>query len=243
MSDHNPLIRKLASLTQLAEGDKRLLEEITAHPVVVPAKKDLIREGDAPLGVFLVMDGLACRYKLLPNGARQVIGYLVPGDFCDLDVALLELMDHSIGTITQCRVVHIPSETVQGILDNHPRLARALRLAALVDAATAREWLVSVGRRTCEGRLAHLLCELHLRLRAVGRAACDSYELPLTQVDLADTTGMTTVHVNRTLRALRERGLIEGKGRHIRIRDAAELWVLAAFNPGYLHRVQAGGQR
>ena len=119
------------------------------------------------------------------------------------------------------------------------RIARGLRLAALVEAATARQWLASVGRRSCEERLAHLLCELLVRLAAAGRATDGGFELPLTQVDLADATGMTTVHVNRSLRSLRKRKLIDGKGRRIEVLDVAALRELAAFDPGYLHRAVA----
>ena len=236
MRDHHPLPRKLAALSPLSEADKALLMRVAAHPVAVPARTDLIREGDPPQGVFLVVEGVACRYKLLPDGARQVLAFLVPGDFCDLDVALLDAMDHAIGTLSPCRVAHIPTRTVRDLLDDHPPIARALRLAALVEAATARQWLVNLGRRSCEQRLAHLLCEMMVRLRSVGMASAAGYDLFLTQVDLADATGMTTVHLSRSLRALRGRGLIGGKGRRIVIRDLAALEAARAFEPGYLHR-------
>ncbi|WP_342153278.1 Crp/Fnr family transcriptional regulator [Methylorubrum sp. SB2] len=239
MTDDNPLVRKLASFAPLTDDDRHLLERVTANPMAVPARTDLIREGDAPRGVYLVMDGLACRYKLLPNGNRQVLAYLLPGDFCDIDVALLDAMDHAIGTLAQSGIVLIPTGTVRDLLDHRPGIARGLRLAALVEAATARQWLASVGRRSCEERLAHLLCELLVRLAAAGRATDGGFELPLTQVDLADATGMTTVHVNRSLRSLRKRKLIDGKGRRIEVLDVAGLRKLAAFDPGYLHRAVA----
>lgn len=236
MLDHNPLIRKLESLASLSVEERTLLEQVTANPVAVAPRTDLIREGDPPRGVFLIMDGLACRYKLLPEGGRQVLAYLIPGDFCDLDVALLDAMDHAICAVSACRFVLVPGDTMRCLLDDHPGIARALRLATLVEAATSREWLVNMGRRTCDQRLAHLLCELSLRMDAVGRTVTDGREFPLTQVDLADATGMTSVHVNRTLKGFREQSLVEGSGRQLKIMDLRGLRALAAFDPGYLHR-------
>ncbi|MGH1592240.1 Crp/Fnr family transcriptional regulator [Methylobacterium phyllosphaerae] len=232
---NNPLILKLESLAALSGDDKVVLERISANPHLVPAGTDLIREGDKPDGVYLILDGIACRYKLRANGARQIMAYLVPGDYCDLDVALLKTMDHSIGTLSDCQVVRIDLATIQELLRDHPGITHALRLATLVDEATLREWLVNVGRRSAEERIAHLMCELLLRFRAVGRTAGDGYALPISQEDLADTTGLTSVHVNRMLGTLRARGLIELSRRQLKILDLAGLEALAEFKPNYLH--------
>lgn len=242
MQDHDPLLRKLDALAPLSDEDRRLLAQVAANPVAVPARTDLIRDGDPPQGVFLVLEGIACRYKLLPDGARQILALLVPGDFCDLDVALVDAIDHSIGTLSPCRFTHVPTRTVRELLD-HPRIARALRLAAMVEAATMRQWLVNMGRRPCEQRLAHLLCEMLVRLRVVGLTSADGFHLPLTQTDLADATGMTSVHVNRSLQALRRAALIAVDGRRIVIPNVAALEAVAAFDPGYLHRARANGLR
>ncbi|MFB0490121.1 CRP-like cAMP-binding protein [Methylobacterium sp. OAE515] len=231
----NPLIRKLEGFTTLSDADRATLARISAEPRLVAPGTDLVREGDKPEGVFLVMAGLACRHKLRANGARQIMAYLVPGDLCDLDVALLSRMDHTISTLSSCRVVRLAPETVADLLANHPQIARGLRKAQLVDEATLREWLVNVGRRSAPERLAHLFCELLMRLEVVGCASEDAYELPVTQVDLADTAGLTPVHVNRSLRELRRQGLIElGKGR-LKILDLPRLRALAEFRPDYLH--------
>jgi CRP-like cAMP-binding protein len=232
---NNPLILKLESLATLSDDDRAVLERISAKPQLVPAGTDLIREGDKPDGVYLILDGIACRYKLRASGARQIMAYLVPGDYCDLDVAMLKAMDHAIGTLSACQVVRIDLDTIQGLLRDHPGITHALRLATLVDEATLREWLVNVGRRSADERIAHLMCELLLRLRAVGRTAGDGYALPITQEDLADTTGLTSVHVNRTLGSLKQRGLIALSGRQLRILDLDGLEVLAEFKPNYLH--------
>ena len=231
----NPLIRKLGGFVSLSDVDRTTLAQISAEARHVASGTDLVREGDAPDGVFLVMKGIACRHKLRANGARQIMAYLVPGDACDLDVALLDEMDHTITTLSACEIVRLAPKTVADLLANHPQIARGLRKSQLVDEATLREWLVNVGRRSAVERLAHLLCELLLRLQVVGCASENAYELPVTQVDLADTTGLTSVHVNRSLRELRRQGLIELGGGRVKILDLPRLRALAEFRSDYLH--------
>jgi CRP-like cAMP-binding protein len=231
----NPLIRKLESLTSLSDADRIVLARISAETRRVGPGTDLVREGDAPAGVFLVMDGIAHRNKLRANGARQIMAYMVPGDLCDLDVALLREMDHTITTFSACEVVCLTPETVMDLLENHRSIARALRLSQLVDEATAREWLVNVGRRPARARIAHLFCELFVRMRVAGVAGQDGYTLPITQVDLADTTGLTSVHVNRTLQELRREGLIELKSGRLTVLNLPGLRATAEFRSNYLH--------
>jgi CRP-like cAMP-binding protein len=231
----NPLIRKLEGFAPLSDADRATLAQISAETRRVAAHTDLVRQGNKPGGVFLVMSGMACRHKLRANGLRQIMACLLPGDLCDLDVALLSRWDHTITTLSACEVVRLAPETVVDLLENHRQIARALRKAQLVDEATLREWLVNVGRRPAPGRLAHLFCELLVRLQAVGLAEQDSYALPITQMDLADTAGLTSVHVSRTLRDLRLQGLIEHTRRRVRILDLPRLRALAEFRPDYLH--------
>ncbi len=231
----NPFIRKLESFGTLSDDDRAVLSSISAQPRVVAARTELVREGCKPDGVILVLEGMAYRYKLRANGGRQIMAYLVPGDLGDLDAPLLSAMDHTITTFSTCRVVRIPSETMAQVLENHPQIARALRMSTLVDEATLREWLLNIGRRSAPERLAHLFCELLLRLQAVGFAHENGYDLPLTQRDLADTTGLTDVHVNRSLRNLKEQGLIELKGKRLTILDLPRLRALAEFKSDYLH--------
>ncbi|WP_267427966.1 helix-turn-helix domain-containing protein [Methylobacterium sp. GC_Met_2] len=231
----NPLIRKLEGYAPLSDADRATLARISAETRYVAPGTDLVREGDKPDSMFLVMEGLACRHKLRANGARQIMAYLVPGDACDLDVALLRAMDHTISTLSACRVVSFRAETVTDLLARHPQIAQALRMAQLVDAATLREWLMNIGRRSAVERLAHLFCELLVRLEAVGCATQDTYSLPVTQVDLADTTGLTAVHVNRTLQDLRRQGLIELRSSRMTVLDLPRLRAIAEFRPNYLH--------
>jgi CRP-like cAMP-binding protein len=159
---------------------------------------------------------------------------LVPGDFCDLHVFILKEMDHSIATLSRCTVVKIPRQCILELTER-PAIARALWWAALVDEATLREWLVNIGARPAEQRLAHLLCELLSRLRVVGLADGGQYELPVTQQELGDTTGMSNVHVNRVLQRLRRDGLITLKDKNLVILDVNRLNAFSGFTPNYLH--------
>jgi CRP-like cAMP-binding protein len=199
-----------------------------------------VREGDAPSRVNLILQGFACRYKLLPNGSRHIMAYLVPGDFCDLHVFILKAMDHAIGTLSRCKVVKIPRTRILDMTER-PAIARALWWAALVDEATLREWLVNIGSRPADERVAHLLCEMLLRLRAVGLANEDAYELPITQLELAETMGMTGVHMNRVIQRLRAEKMITLKGKHLVLLDAEALKRFSGFNPNYLHLTELNG--
>ncbi|MEE8626273.1 MULTISPECIES: Crp/Fnr family transcriptional regulator [Methylobacterium] len=163
------------------------------------------------------------------------MAYLVPGDFCDLNVFILDQMDHNIGTISACQVVDIPRQAIVEITDDHPRVTQALMWCALVDEAVLREWLVNVGGRPANLRIAHLICELLLRLEAVGRVTGNSFSFPFTQIDIADTMGLSNVHVHRTLRDLRSLGLIALKRRTLTILDVPRLKALCGYNPNYLH--------
>jgi len=231
----NPLILKLERANVLAPEDRARLESIIAQTRKIAPREDLIREGEVPDTVRLVLDGFACRYKVLSNGKRSIVGFLLPGDFCDFHVAILSQMDHAIATITPCTIVEISRATIDDLNENFPRITRALWWATLVDEATLREWLVNIGGRPADKKVAHLFCELHLRLQVVGHAGENSFPLPLTQEELGDTLGISTVHVNRVLQQLREDGLIQHQGRVVTVPDVARLREFAGFNPNYLH--------
>ena len=231
-----PLIRKLSAAETLTYHDHAVLAALCSHPQFIGAGRDIIRAGEPPSDVHLVLDGFAYRYKILPEGNRQILAMLLPGDFCDLHVAILGEMDHAIATLTPCTVVDIPAATIRALTENHPRITRALWWATLVDEGILREWLAGMGQREAPERMAHLFCELLLRLQLIGAAAHDSYDLPLTQADLGDVLGMTSVHVNRTLRHLRELDLVEMKRRQLTIPDVARLKAYCSFDPTYLHQ-------
>ncbi len=230
------LIQKLESFEELTDSDRKALRALVPRLRQVGAHQDLIHEGDVPGDVHLILDGYACRYKMLPDGQRQIMAFFVPGDFCDLNVFILDQMDHSIGTISPCHVVEIPRHAIEEITaHHHPRVTRALMWCALVDGAVLREWLVNIGSRQADQRIAHLFCELLLRLDAVGRVTDNSYAFPFTQSDVADTMGLSDVQVSRTLRELRGRGLIHLKHRVLTILDEDQLKAYCGFNPNYLH--------
>ena len=230
----NLLTRKLENFVSLDRDDRALLDRVIESPRQVPAGVEVISEGDKPTDVHLVLDGFACRYKVLPDGGRQIMAYLVPGDICDLHVFLLDQMDHSMSTLSACTIVDIPRATVLALLER-PRIAQGFLLSTLVDEGTLREWLVNVGRRSADDRVAHLLCELLARLESVGLVQNDSYRLPITQVELADTTGLSSVHVNRVLQRLRASKLITLQGSQLVVLDVKGLRELAGWNANYLH--------
>ena len=229
------LLRKLAHGALLTSREEDAVTRAVADVRDVPAHTDLIVEGEAPEFVHVILSGFACRYKLLPDGGRQIMAWLAPGDFCDLHVSILGHMDHCIATLSASRVALIPRETAEQLALDLSALTRAFWWATLVDEGVLREWLVNMGRRQAGKRIGHLFCELHARLSAVGLADDDTMDFPLTQSDLADTVGLTPVHVNRVVRWLREAGLVTWKGRELRIDDVARLRAFCDFDGNYLH--------
>jgi CRP-like cAMP-binding protein len=230
------LIRKLERFARLSADDRRALERVAGERVrQLGPREDIIHEGDLPRHVNLILDGHACRYKVLEDGRRQIMAFFVPGDLCDLRVFVLGRMDHSIGTLSPVRLAEIPHDAIMELTDNHPRVTRALWWSALVDAATSREWTVNVGQRTAVERMAHLLCELFVRLRAVGLTRGDACELPMTQPELADALGLSAVHTNRVLQELRADGLIALRNGTLTVPDLEALQAVALFDPNYLH--------
>ena len=232
----NPLIMKLQRGAALTAADCALLEAVTgARRTTVEAGETLISEGEKPASMHLVVDGIAARHKDLPGGRRSIMAFFVPGDLCDLNVAILGEMDHTISTLTPCTIVRIADKTIEEIKAQSPRITKALHWSTLVDEAILREWLVNIGHRPADQQIAHLLCELQLRLATVGRATQTEFELPLTQQVLGEALGMSTVHVNRTLQSLRSSNLIVYANRTVVLPDLGRLQRFAEFDPSYLH--------
>jgi CRP-like cAMP-binding protein len=226
---------KLEAFTKLSADDRAALAEISRNFRYVDPHRDLISEGDKPRYVHLMLEGWACRYKTLADGKRQIVGLFIPGDFCDVNVYILKHIDHSIGAITRLKVAMITPDEMNALTAERPRIAQALWWHELVTDAVQREWTVNVGQRSAYERLAHLLVELYLRLNAVGRANSGSCDFPLTQNDLADATGLTAVHVNRTLQELRRDKLIELERKQLHILGLERMMDVAMFNANYLH--------
>lgn len=230
----NPLVRKLRGLASLTAADVSALEQISTQARLFGSHTDLIPENVVSEDAFVVLDGFACRYKQLQSGSRQITDYLLPGDICGVDVTAVRPFDYSVGTLSPCVVARIPRHALAQ-LKSRPAIADALYLVERIEAATMRAWIVNVGCRPAVERVAYLLCELMVRLEAVGLAQRGVCPLPLTQVDLAQTLGLSNVHTNRTLQELRRQGLIELRNRTLKLLDKERLRLLADFNPGYLH--------
>ena len=236
MADLKPFLQKLRHGCGLGGEDEAMLMRTLGQAVRrVAAHQDLLRIGEKADSLKLVLEGFACRYKILPDGRRQIMAYLLPGDICDLHVTILGAMDHNIGTLTNCMVLDVDNAQIEQLMRANHSIARAFWWGTLVDEATLREWLVNIGQRTAIERLAHLFCELLVRLRVVGLTNGDGYDMPLTQQELGDTLGLSTVHVNRVLQELRASGVIELRNKHLTIHDLPALATLGQFNPLYLH--------
>ena len=232
----NRFIEKLNGFSRLTPAEIEVLAAATAGPHHYAAKHDLIREGDRPGPVFIVLEGWVCRYKILPNGSRQVLAYLMPGDSCDLHIGLLAEMDHSIQTITPATVAMVERDEMDKIFDRHRGVAKAMYLGQLIDEGTMRAWITSMGRRASIERVAHLMCELYLRARNVGLTLEPRFSLPLSQAMLADSLGMTPVHLNRVMKELRASGAMSLQRGSLVIEDPNRLIRIAGFDENYLHR-------
>lgn len=232
----NRFVDKLSAFNQLDQSDVDVLVKATERARQIPARTDLIREGDRPGPVFVILDGWACRYKILPGGTRQVLAFLMPGDSCDLHIGLLAEMDHGIQTIVPAEVVTIDRIEMDRILDAHRAIAKAMYIGQLVDEGIMRAWITSMGRRSSVERVAHLMCELYLRASAIGLPTKPSFEMPLSQLLLADALGMTAVHLNRVLKELRTSGAMTIRRNSLTISDPAQLIKVAGFDENYLHR-------
>ncbi|MCJ2030133.1 Crp/Fnr family transcriptional regulator [Methylobacterium sp. J-043] len=231
----NLLVRKLENFIRLTSEEKQALEKIAQPTRRLGPREDVVRDGDRPRHVNVVLEGWACRYKQLEDGRRQVISIFLPGDLCDPHVFVLRKMDHSLGTLTSVVLAEISEAAIREISVQFPRVAEALWWEMLVTSAIQREWTVSLGQRLATERLGHLFCELFLRLRAVGMTSDTSCEFPITQADLGDAMGLSTVHINRTLKELRAEGLIRLRGRQLTIPDFPALQAASLFDPSYLH--------
>ncbi|MGQ2909817.1 MAG: Crp/Fnr family transcriptional regulator [Aliihoeflea sp.] len=196
--------------------------------------QDLTREGDRSANVMLLTEGLAARYKLLSSGRRQITTLLVPGDFLDLSSFLVPRRDFGVVAVTNCRTVVIEHDQLRRVCEANPAATHLLWTETSIEAAIQREWLVSMGRRSAKGQMAHLFCELMVRLAAVGRSEAAAFHLPLTQNELADVLGLSPVHVNRVLKELRHDGVIAWTNYWIEILDWPGLAEIAEFNPAYL---------
>jgi CRP-like cAMP-binding protein len=229
------LVAKLRARDSVSAEEEQVLRRAIREVRDVPAAKVIVLHGRDLEDSILLADGIVCRYKDLANGERQIQELHVAGDFVDLHGFLLKRLDHDVATVSPCRLVIMPHDAIRRITEDHPHLARMLWFSTLLDAAIQRETILSVGRRGALPRIAHLICELALRLEVVGLGDRSGYKLPMTQADLADATGLTPVHVNRMLRQLRDQQMMTFRHGEVEIRDWPRLAAVAEFDGLYLH--------
>jgi CRP-like cAMP-binding protein len=236
---YNPLLLKLEQFTSFQPSERMRLDELLSYPTKTYARgKDIIGEGQKVNDVHLVVNGLATRSKTLRDGSRQLMAFLIPGDLCDVEVFVLEKMDHDIIALTETSCVLIPADEMERLLTESSDITRAMWWSTMTDSAVLREWIVNHGQRDARERLAHTFCELLIRYRIVGGTTDDSVPFPLTQEELAAATGMTPVHVNRVLRELRSEGLIELNSKTLTVLDFDRLKEVAQYDVDYLHLVR-----
>lgn len=228
------LLMKMRHRDDVDADEEAALRSITGAPQHYPARRIIIAEDEPVERSALLVDGLIARFRDMRDGQQQISELHVAGDFADLQSFTLKRLDHAILALTDCQISWIRHDALATVIERFPHLGRLLWFSTNLDAAIHRAWTVSLGRRDAAARLAHLLCELQVRLDMVGLADATGYPLALTQNDLANCLGLTSVHVNRVLRELRERGLVTFRNGHVTIADRAGLWDLAEFSPDYL---------
>ncbi|MEN5363235.1 Crp/Fnr family transcriptional regulator [Brevundimonas intermedia] len=228
------LVEKLSLRDRISPEEIEALQKALEPAKTVAAGSDIVREHSRPLHSTLLISGFSARYSTLEDGARQITEINVSGDFIDLHSLLMKQMDHGVVALTECVIAEAPHSGLIDITERHPHLTRLLWLDTIIDAAVHRQWLVAMGRRSGLGHLAHLVCELYLRLQAVGQTGDMTFDLPLTQAVLGDALGLSTVHVSRLISELRGEGVINWSNGQIDILDWRRLAEIAEFDPTYL---------
>jgi CRP-like cAMP-binding protein len=228
------LIRKLESSAPLSNEERGAIESLPVRVHTLNARQDIVRDGDEATQCCLVMGGWTCRYKLLGDGKRQIFSFHIAGDIPDLQSLHIHTMDHSLATVTRATVAFIPHESLRELAADFPSIGTRLWRDTLIDAAIFRAWMVGMGRRSAFEKVAHLFCELYLKLQAVGLAGNYRCPLPITQMDLADALGLTSVHINRVLQDMRGQTLITLRSHTLVIEAWDELLQVSEFDPKYL---------
>jgi CRP-like cAMP-binding protein len=231
----SPLITKLESIATLSDDERAAVESLPVRVQVIRARQDIVRDGDTASRCCLLIEGWACRYKILGEGKRQIFSFHIAGDIPDLQSLHIPQMDHSLATMTQATVAFIPHEAMRDLTARFPNMAAVLWRDTLVDAAIFRAWMMGMGQRSAYDHLAHLFCELYLKQEAVGLAGEHRCPLPMSQIELADALGISNVHINRVLKEMRGKGLVTLQGNTLVIQAWDELIRAAEFDETYLH--------
>jgi CRP-like cAMP-binding protein len=219
----------------LNDAERNLLEQAVTNRRRLPARATLLERGDALTQSTMLISGFMIRYIDDLDGRRQVVAFHVPGDFVDLHGYPLEVLDHSIATLTEVQIATVPHTALKQLTDGDAEFARKLWASTLLDAAMHREWLFRLGRLDAGGRVAHFLAETNARLAAIGLSDGTGYELPITQTDLSEITGLTSIHVNRVLRMMREERICTFRSSRVEITDPKRLQRIGQFNSTYLY--------
>lgn len=227
-------LRRINLLAELTPLEVRFLEALVNEPEEFAHGRDIVRRGEKTSFLHVFLDGWACRYVDTPDGERQILACLLPGTISNRYMGPAGTFNYSVAAVSSCKVAAIPARKLEDLELNHPNIARALWLWSLVDAAIAREWMISLGRRNGMSRIVHLLCELHFRLAAVGLVTPEGFHFPVTQRDIADMVGLSVVHVNRILGRLREHGLIDYGSGQMKLNDLGTLMAHSDFDPSHL---------
>lgn len=231
----SPMIRKLEYWGALSDEDRSALLALPFTEKRIEANHFVVRQGDRPTQACLMLSGMTYRHKIVGSGARQILSIHMAGDLVDLQNALLETADHNVQALTDARVAFIPRDAIMELAFERPEIGNALWYDSLVDGSIFREWIANVGRRDARTGIAHLLCEFALRLEAAGLSDHMSWELPMTQEQIADCTGLTPIHVNRMFKALGAEGLITRTRRSVTVNDWKALAKAGDFESSYLH--------
>jgi CRP-like cAMP-binding protein len=238
MKSRNALIRKLSIFARFSTAETECLTQLQSVRERIGASTDLVHEGQTGHRAFVLQEGWAFSYKLLPDGGRQIVDFKLPGDFIGLRSILLRTSDHSFAALTDCVVSPISVKRAISVFNDSPRVGAAILWSVARDEAVAVEHLVGIGRRDATERIAHFFLELADRLRLVGLASETVFEFPINQYLLSDALGLTAIHTNRVLRQLRERGLVTVLQHRVVIHDLNGLVKLAGYDAGYLDQAQ-----
>jgi CRP-like cAMP-binding protein len=230
-----PLLMNLQSRDLVSREEVDRLRDIIRIGRTFAPGEDIVGEGERPTYSTLMVDGLSARYKQMADGSRQFTALQVSGDFVDLHAFLLHKLDHGIVALAPCRVAFADHSELKKLTETMPHLTRLLWLNTILDAAISREWIASMGRRSKQAHIAHLICELYVRLRTVGKVDGWSFHFVLTQTELADVVGISLVHANKTLQALRRQEVFVWDARTVTITDWPRLCEIAGFDQTYLN--------
>ncbi|WP_138936684.1 Crp/Fnr family transcriptional regulator [Roseovarius arcticus] len=237
MMQITPLARKLGAFVALSEAELSVLEGLHKRRRSFVAGRDLVHQGQSDQAAYILISGWACSYKLLEDGQRQIVDFQIPGDFLGLRSVVLHISDHSVEPVTDIEVTEVHVSDLIQVFSKTPRLATAVLWAASRDEAMVVEHLINIGRREAEVRVAHFLLEFGARLALVGLGSKAGYACPLTQYLMADALGLSSVHVNRVLRKLREAGMVTFRAGFVTFDDYDRLVEFADFEQTYLDQI------